>query len=193
MSASCLPIDAIWMLLHHLPCHQIVQNRVVCRLWKITVDRLTSEDWHDIFSLRVCGTLSVSDDFDWKVAAVRAARIGSCEDTIRAACTWHDVTVRMRAPWVVSNVINAPLWPGILRVHPLNANIVDYIYDNMFRLRGLGRTCSQQLVDGCLNCQNKRQCLFLRYSYYLRPIRDAVETELDECLSEHLSDIIPIK
>jgi hypothetical protein len=187
MSDTWLSADVIWSILRFLPCNDIVYNRQVSCIWRQTIDELTNDDWRNMFGSRVCRVLCVGDHFDWKVAAVNASR--ALGDTIEASCTWHNVSVRMRAPWKSVHGIDAPLSPGIVRGgDSQNTHIVDYVYDDTFRLRGLGRTCVQQFNDECSNCLNKRQCLFMRYTYYVRPLQDSISTELDECLSRRLCD-----
>ena len=181
-----LPIDVVWLVLQWLPCNEIIMSRGVCLTWKLTVDRLTDDDWRSLFCARVCSSLCVREDFDWKVAAVRAAL--PRRESIAATCTWHNVHVRIRTPWVSTGGIDAPLSPGVRRCVNVthNSHIIDYIYDEIFRLRGIGRTCVQQFTTECSNCSSKRQCLFMRYTYYLRPLH-AVTTSLDESLSRRLT------
>lgn len=181
-----LPIDVVCLVLRWLPCNEIILSRGVCSTWKLTVDSLTVDDWKSLFRARVCSCLCVREDFDWRVAAVRAAL--PRRDSIAATCTWHNVNVRIRTPWVNTGGIDAQLSPGVRRCLNVthNGHIIDYIYDEIFRLRGIGRTCVQQFTPECSNCSSKRQCLFMRYTYYLRPLH-SVSTVLDESLSRHLT------
>eukprot|EP00966_Prymnesium_polylepis_P335898 7391232-Prymnesium_polylepis.1 len=108
-----LPIDVVWLVLRWLPCNEIILSREVCLTWKLTVDSLTVDDWRSLFCARVCNSLCVREDFDWKVAAVRAAL--PRRESIAATCTWHNVHVRIRTPWVSTGEIDAPLSPGVRR------------------------------------------------------------------------------
>ena len=140
-----------------------------------------------LFFARVSArSLCVREDFDWKVAAVRAAL--PRRETIAATCTWYNMHVRIRTPWVSTGGIDAPLSPGVRRCVNVthNSHIIDYIYDEIFRLLDIGRTCVQQFTAECSNGLSKRQCLFMRYTYYLRPLH-TVTTSLDESLSRRLT------
>ena len=190
---ACLPMDVVWLVLRCLPCNQIMLQRAVCVAWRQTVDGLSADDWRRLFCVRVCECLSVKEGFDWRYAAVSAAL--SCRETIAATCTWHNVDVRVRTPWTSgSEGIDAPLRPGISRGKntPNNAHVIDYIYDDTFRLRAIGRTCIQQFAQECSNCASKRQCLFMRYTYYLRPLQATLTHDLDECLSRRLATHEPV-
>ena len=75
---------------------------------------------------------------------MRAARVRE-EDSIEAACLWHGVIVRIRTPWIADDMIDAPLSAGVVRrVDFHNTHVVEYVYDNMFRLRGISRSCLQR-------------------------------------------------
>lgn len=186
-----LSADTLWLVLQLLPCDEIARHKAVCTAWKALVDDVSEDSWKSMFCARVCAYLSVGRGFDWRLAAVRAARAAR-EDTVEASCTWHSgVSVCLHAPWRACRNIDAPLAVGVVRrVDPQTTNVVDYIYDNTFRMRAIGRSCLQQrgVTTECSNCLAKRQCLFMRYVYFLRPLIDISITDLDECLSQRLSD-----
>ena len=183
MMMSRLPFDVIWLILHHLPSDEIVYSRQVCCLWKSSVDNASIDDWRHLYCMRVCGSLLVGPNFNWMKAAVNASGVSA---TIVAICMWHNVLVRLSAPWVSTDTVNGELRDGVVRSENDFTHVIDYIYENTFRLRCLGRSCLQrQASDKCLNCRNKRQCLFMEYDYYLRPI-DFHSQTLDECLGRHL-------
>ena len=178
-----LSMDVTWTVLQHVPSDEIVRNRRVCRVWREVVDRVPGDEWRRLFCARVCPVLCVGPGFDWKRAATRAAhRRGA----IVAECTWHNVCVRVCPPWLNKNDIDSPLRTGVVRATALT-HMVDYIYDDTFRLRGLGRSCIQrEVTELCGNCASKRQCLFMQYHYYLRAL--APNPALDERLSQYLCE-----
>jgi hypothetical protein len=186
-----LSADILWLVLQHLPCDDIARNKAVCLAWRAVVDDIPDECWKTMFCARVCADLCVGVGFDWRLAAVRAA-CAARQESVEASCTWHSgVKVCLDAPWKACRTIDAPLSAGVVRrVDPQNTNVVDYVYDNMFRMRAIGRSCLQQpgVTTECSNCVNKRQCLFMRYGYYLRPLDESSLTDLDECLSQRLCD-----
>lgn len=192
MSMERLSADILWAVLQHLPCDEIICNKAVCVVWKAVVEDIPNDFWKTMFCARVCGDLCVGVGFDWRLAAVRAAHAAR-QESVEAFCTWHGgVRVCLDAPWKPSHTINAPLLAGVVRrVDPQNTNVVDYIYDNTFRMRAIGRSCLQQrgVTAECSNCLSKRQCLFMKYGYYLRPLIETNLTNLDECLSERLCDV----
>lgn len=180
-----LPADLLWIVVHHLPCDEILFARVVSRVWRDAIDARSRLEWRDLYCSRVCDLLDVGPHFDWRRAAARAARAST---TIDAECTWKNVYVRVSAPWISDNMIDSPLRQGVVRREDVHTHFVDYVYDNTFRLRCLGRSCVQrQVTPQCNNCQNKRQCLFMSYTYYLRPLQD-IGPDLDECLGLRLCD-----
>lgn len=191
MAAMRLSVDLVWLFLRRLPCDEIVRNRQLCSLWRLTVDGVAMDEWRHLFCERVCDVLHVGTGFDWRKAAVVAAVGASMGEGIEATCTWRSVIVRVRAPWSArgGSDVDAPLSVGVRRgVSSQFSHVVEYIYSDTIRLRSLGRSCTQQSIDECLNCQHKRPCLFMRYTYYLRPCVDTDEMHLDECLSRWLCD-----
>ena len=181
--AACLPMEITWAVLQHVPSDEIVRNRRVCRSWREVVDHVSTDEWRRLFCTRVCSVLCVGPEFDWKGASVRAANRRA---SIRALCTWHKVCVRVCPPWLISDEIDSPMRTGVVRATALT-HMVDYVYENTFRLRGLGRSCIQREVrDLCRNCVSKRQCLFMQYDYYLRPL--ALNPMLDERLGQYLCE-----
>ena len=178
-------MDTAWYIIRYLSGAEIMLQRQVCKLWKVSVDNVSMEEWRQLYCARVCDCLCVGRAFNWKHAMVNASQFCG----VFAECTWHNVIVRVCAPWTIVDTIDAPLREGIVRCSEVHAHVIDYIYDDKFRLRGLGRSCLQRgVTDQCCNCRNKRQCLFMRYDYYLRPL-NAVSVELDECLARHLCEV----
>lgn len=184
-----LPQDVIWLVLRHLPASEILRARPICNAWRQTVDRTPQHEWRRLYCCRVCSVLRVGEAFDWRAAAVRAAQVSA---SIDAECTWHKVCVRVSAPWMTNQTVEAPLRAGVVRSEDFHTHVVDYVYDEMFRLRGFGRSCLQRSqCEQCANCRSKRKCLFMRYDYYLRPLSELSTndpTALDECLGLHLRD-----
>ena len=66
----------------------------------------------------------------------------------------------------------------------MDANVVDFVYNEVIRLRGLQRSCViRRCIDPCRNCVARRRCLVPTYDYYIRPTFDIDPVALDECLA----------
>lgn len=191
MMIDVLSRDMCWRLLSFVPANEIVKNRQVCREWRRVVDDVSQQEWKMMFCMQVCDGLTVSDDFDWRRAAVRAAEEPSAVD---ALCIWNALRVRVVTPWTASSdaIINSPLRCGVVRLRPHTQNLyIEFVYDDMFRLRGLARSCIQRNdTSPCSHCRtrSKQRCLNPRYDYYIRSLSaDEDTTELNETLSRRLS------
>ena len=173
-----------WHMLSWLPAKEIEHNRRVCREWRDTVDAASQSEWKDLYARQVCVDLCVSTMFDWRRAAVSAT---SAKKAVVAVCMWKSLRkIRVIVPWSEDKSVDAPLRSGVER-QSIGSN-VEYIYDNAFRLRGLGRTClHRQTPSPCRNCdsRSKQKCLTPQYDYYLRQIVADLVT-LDECLGFRL-------
>lgn len=181
---SGLSMDLLWLILQHLPAHEIMNKRRVSMLWKAAVDNVSMEEWRELYCSRVCAVLEVASDFDWKRATIGASRTVG----VVAECTWHNVVVRVCAPWKSTNSINPSLHKGVVRCPEpdIGTHVVEYVYDDMFTLRGMGRSCRHTGKE-CFNCRRKRQCLFMVYDYYIRPV-DCESVQLDHSLGAWLCD-----
>ena len=176
-----------WHILTWLPAKEIEHSRKVCREWRDTVDGASRSEWKDLYYRQVCVDLCVSAMFDWRRAAVRATL---AERAVVAVCLWKgSKRMRVVVPWSTDEAVNAPLRSGVERHVVIGSNVVEYTYDNAFRLRGLHRTCLHRQTDSpCRNCESrsKQKCLNPQYDYYLREIAGDLIT-LDESLGFRLA------
>ena len=129
----------------------------------------------------MCAVLDVASDFDWRATIGASRTVG-----VVAECTWHNVVVRVCAPWKSTNSINPSLHEGVVRCPEpdMNTHDVEYVYDDMFTLQ-MGRSCRHAGKE-CFNCRRKRQCLMV-YDDYIRPVWIVVE--LDHSLGAWLCDV----
>ena len=177
-----------WQVFCRLPAAEIVRCRIVCIEWQCTIDAATQDEWRVIYHAQVCEGLNVRQSFDWRSAAVVATRHAKAID---ALCLWNSMHVRLAVPWdEEQHVVNVPLINGVVR-YACKAAVIDFVYDDAFRLRGLLRSCVHRKENNpCANCRSrsKQRCLNPRYDYYLRPLQTAqFNTSLDECLSFRLA------
>lgn len=184
-----LPHDARWLVLAHLPATEIVRCRLVAACFRDTVDCASQEDWRRIYFRQVSHILNVGTSFDWRTAAVVA---NGHDEAVEALCLWSEQRVLVAVPWGNREdvAVNVPLRRGVIRKSSAYTH-VDFEYDNVFRLRGLYRTCLQQNIrTPCINCRtrSKQRCLNPRYDYYIRQLCDvAAPVSLDECLGFRLA------
>ena len=170
---------------------QIYASRAVTSRWRQVVDDVPQHEWKRIYHERVCDSLIVGDEFDWK----RAACLASCGSSIEAVCLWNLKSVYLVSPWKDSQTtatIETPLKSGVERGLWLDVTTVEFVYDNTFRLRGMAQTCiKRNETFMCRNCRtgSKRRCLNLQYRYYLRamPSLSASERSFNECLGLRLA------
>ena len=183
--------DLLWHVLCILPARQLVRMRAVSRDWRDCVDAASQDDWKRIYATQVCDGLLVGTSFDWKRAAIVCS---NRSDSVNATCTWNSKRVRLAIPWTTpTNTINPSLRAGVLRRVPAPA-VIDFVYDNMFLLRGWIRTCRARSAELCRNCQAKQRCLVPRYDYFLRPMHAAtLPQHRDESLGLLLSSQTPLQ
>lgn len=187
MSSTSIAKDVQWHMLSWLPAREIENSRRVCREWRDTVDAATQSEWRDLFRRQVRVSLCVSSMFDWRRAAVCAT---SARRAVVAVCLWKGAQrIRIVVPWTsedAPDAVDAPLRVGVRRQF-LGTN-VEYIYDDMFRLRGLYRSClHRQARSPCRNCdsRSKQKCLAPQYDYYLSNLTGDL-VALDEYLGFRL-------
>jgi len=181
--------DVLWRILQLLSPVEACASRAVARRLRQLVDGVPQHEWKRIYHERVCDSLVVGDEFDWK----RAACLASHGSSIAAVCLWNFKSVYLISPWIDSQTtVETPLKNGVERGSLLDVAAVEFVYDNTFRLRGMAQTCirrSEQTM--CRNCRtaSKQRCLNLQYRYYLRelPCLSADEPAFNECLGLRLA------
>ena len=77
------------------------------------------------------------NSFDWKKALVAASH----KNSINALCIWNDLHVRLATPWYSNESVI--LRTGIVRLQSRSVyhTVIDFVYDDAFRLRCMPRTC----------------------------------------------------
>jgi hypothetical protein len=174
-----------------LPLRDIFRCRAVNTHWMQVADALAPHEWRALYCRQVCDFLRVSPHFDWRRAAVTAARNAQMHSRLDVWCTWRRGWLCLVSPWVDNTETPfSSLRCGVARLSVSSSHSIDFLYDNAFRLRGRVRTCLQRhCSDPCGNCQlrSKQRCLKRRYDYYIRCVQNAQPTETDEFLSRHLS------
>ena len=173
--------DLCWKMLQSLPGAEIVRCRAISKFWRTIVDDTNQTQWRHMFDERVCAGLRMRNSFDWKKAVVAASH----KNSINALCIWNDLHVRLATPWYSNESVI--LRTGIVRLRSRSVyhTVIDFVYDDAFRLRCMPRTCVQRNDESpCRNCRtrSKQRCLQLQYDYYIRPVSD----EDEEMLNEHL-------
>jgi hypothetical protein len=185
-----LCVDLIWHVTGTLDGRDICLCRQICSLWRDAVDGATQGEWRALYERRVGVFLRVGESFDWRKATVAAT--GHCE-SIRAMCIWDGRSVTIIPPWKCARLVydetqhvlfDTCLRPGVARGSLIDANVVDFVYNEVIRLRGLQRSCLIRRCDEpCRNCITRRRCLVPTYDYYIRPAFDIDPIVLNECLA----------
>ena len=180
--------ELLWMIFCRLsPAGMILQCRMVCQYWQYTIDGATQDEWKSLYHAQVCDGLNVGISFDWRSAVVIATGHAKA---VEALCLWNSRRVWVAVPWnEEQNVVNVPLRRGVVRTEAYNA-VVDFVYDDAFRLRGMPRTCMRRNeIQPCINCRSrsKQKCLNPQYDYYIRSVNDKTDRQLDEHLSFRLA------
>ena len=163
-----LPADVLWCVVKCLPVADILSLRMLSREWCGFLDSVSQEEWKRVYMAQVCDALMVGASFDWKKAAIATSRH---VNAVEAVCTWNKKRVRFAVPWCTSGV-DPLLRADVTRAYSTPV-MTDYVYDGMFLLRGLLRTCRYRPdTVPCRNCQSKQSCLVPTYDYYIRPVSD---------------------
>jgi hypothetical protein len=198
--------DVLWRILMCLPGHDITTAMIVCRNWlHFLCCRVTPEQWRQFYHDRVCSWLVVRDSFNWKDAAMVAI---AHSKTVLATCIWNRCSIVIVSPWESQGDIsfdenNGTLFHGILRPGVTrtraNGTVLDFVYNNMIKLRALSQTCTQRsltnITGACLNCisRSKKRCTNPEYNYYVRKQDTATNLhEFHECLAMLLSPKEPV-
>lgn len=187
--------DVIWLILRLLNGNELMLSVAVCKRWCRIVANVSQMEWRTLYRERVCDSLTVREEFDWRRAAVIAL---THDSGIEAWCVWNSLTVRVVSPWrderlVFDNKENVlfhnTLRRGVKR-NLSDAFTLDFVYNGRFRLRRKQRSCvSSHTQMTCFNCQtNRRPCLRPKYTYYIRSTNDEDPHLLDEHLSHLLTD-----
>ena len=151
MEAVC--VDLLWAVLSMLDGYDILRCRQVCCLWKGAVDRVSQDEWKLLYFDRISTMLCVGNDFDWKLAVLRATAHQTC---LLATCMWNGRRVMIATPWkerllifdeVERALFDMSLRPGVRRTQAVEYSVVDFVYDKRLRLRGLQRTCRSRNSD----------------------------------------------
>ena len=183
--------DTIWQIVKQLRGHEIVRASLVCSRWKQVFRRVTQAEWRTLYCERVCSWLVVHPQFDWGRAVIAAT---AHVHAINAVCVWNRIVVHIVSPWKhgwpLDDEIDAALRQGVRRLDP-RTDTVDFMYNDILRLRALRKTCYQRNTSQkCINCQlklvQKRRCLRPTYEYYLRAIKSTSTTQLHQALSHLL-------
>ena len=185
-----LCVDLIWHVIGALGGRDICRCRQINRAWRDAVDGASQREWRELYERRVGVALRVGDGFNWRKATVAAT--GHLE-SIRAVCVWDGRWVTIVPPWKCARLVydeaqhalfDTCLRPGVARGTLLDSNVVDFVYNEVIRLRGLQRSCLiRRCTDPCRNCVARRRCLVPTYDYYIRPTFDIDPVALDECLA----------
>lgn len=173
-----LPCDIMWCIVKRLPATRIVELRVLSSEWCAFLDGVSQEEWKRVYTAQVCDTLIVGASFDWKKAAIATSRH---VNAVEAVCTWNKRRVRVAVPWCTSGV--DPLLRSDVTRASSTPVMIDYVYANMFLLRGFLRTCRYRPdTVPCRNCLSKQCCLAPRYDYFVRPLSETCAKVRDERL-----------
>lgn len=191
-----LPVDIRWVMVQKMRGVEIVACRCLSKGWRGMIDGVHSSEWQRLYHSLICDALIVGDEFDWYRAALTAL---VDESSVDALCMWNLARVRIVSPWKEPSLhydhglralCESRLRSNVSRDIRRDHTIVDFIYSNKIRLRGILKTCRLQkgATTLCINCRNmnRQRCTSGEYEYFIRETDPHDRSRLDELLSHFL-------
>lgn len=173
--------DCMRIVLYAMPAQDIIKMKAVSFDWKSVVDSIDNDAWRHLYQNRVRWISSVSPNFNWMRALIRAERSTS---EIEACCVWNRQKVRLISPWIGTEdnlhldntfLLGTSLRTGISRdLHTSYSSqglCIHFVYDDAFELRGIRKTCIRRGESfPCYNCEKRKRCQNQQYTYYVRKL-----------------------